>query len=132
MDKKNALTTKTSRGDGELILVVDDEQSVREMITLGLTAQGYRVITAANGAEAISVFESLSGKVRLVLLDTDMPLLNGQATIPFLRAQAPKLPIILMSGELETIPETEGLVKLVKPFQLEELLRTISAELSVR
>ncbi len=103
--------------------------AIREMVSLGLAAQGYRVITAANGADAVTLFERQAGEVRLVLLDTDMPVLDGQATIPFLRARAPAVPIILMSGELEALSSADTTARLVKPFQLEELLLTIIAQL---
>jgi len=126
---KRVPTAELPRGNGELILVVDDEESVREMVSLGLTAQGYRVITAANSAEAIALFEQRGGEVRLVLLDTNMPVLDGRATIPLLRAQAPTVPIVLMSGEVEAISNTDTIARLAKPFQLEELLRTITAGL---
>jgi len=120
------------RGNGELILVVDDEQSIREMVSLGLTAQGYRVIAAANGADAIALFERQAGEVRLVLLDTDMPVMDGRTTIPFLRAQSPAVPIVLMSGELEVQSSAGAAAGLVKPFPLEELLLTIAARLGGR
>ena len=125
-ETKQGSAAELPRGNGELILVVDDEQSVREMITLGLTAQNYRVVTAANGAEAVALFEQHVSEVRLVLLDTDMPVLNGSATIPLLRANSPTLPIILMSGEVATIANADMVVKLAKPFQLEELLGAIA------
>jgi two-component system, cell cycle sensor histidine kinase and response regulator CckA len=128
-DTKRVSPTELPRGNGELILVVDDEQAIREMVSLGLTSQGYRVIAAANGADAISIFEQRAGEVRLVLLDTDMPVLNGRNTIPFLRAQAPVVPIILMSGELDALSKADTTVTLVKPFQLEELLLMITAQL---
>jgi CheY-like chemotaxis protein len=131
-DTKRAAAVKLPRGDGELILVVDDEQSIREMVSLGLTSHGYRVITAANGAEAIALLERQARDARLVLLDTDMPVLNGQATIPLLRAQLPAAPIILMSGELEALSTHDTSAKLVKPFQLEELLLMINARLGGR
>ena len=120
------------RGNGELILVVDDEEAVREMVSLGLTTQGYRVITAANGAEAIARCERPAGEVRLVLLDTDMPVLDGKATVPFLRAQAPAVTIVLMSGEVAGHSEADGVAKLIKPFQLEELLCVITDQLAAR
>jgi two-component system, cell cycle sensor histidine kinase and response regulator CckA len=128
-DTERVLSNELPRGNGELILVVDDEKSVREMVSLGLTTQGYGVITAANGAEAVALFERRVGEVRLVLLDTEMPLLNGLATIPLLRAQAPGVPIVLMSGAVEVISTSDTTAKLVKPFPLEELLRTITAHL---
>jgi PAS domain S-box-containing protein len=120
------------RGNDELILVVDDEQSVREMIALGLTAQGYRVITAASGADAIAEFERCAAEVRLVVLDTDMPVLTGQATIPHLRVRKPAVPIILMSGECETIGNADSNGQLTKPFQLEVLLQTVAAQMAGR
>ena len=125
-DTNRILPNALPRGNGELILVVDDDQSVREMVSLGLSTQGYRVLTAANGAEAVAIFEREAAEVRLVLLDTDMPVLNGKATIPFLRAQAPAVPILLMSGEVEVISTPDTAATLVKPFQLEELLRLIA------
>jgi CheY-like chemotaxis protein len=87
------------------------------------------VITAANGTDAIALFEQQAGQVRLVLLDTDMPVLDGRATIPYLRNQEPAVPIVLMSGEVELVSSAGTAAKLVKPFQLEDLLRTIAAQL---
>ena len=129
-DAKRPSTAELPLGEGELIMVVDDEQSVREMVSVGLTTQGYRVIAAANGADAIVLFEQQAGEVRLVLLDTDMPVLNGQATIPLLQALAPAVPIILMSGELEPTLDSATNSGLSKPFQLEELLRKIASNLA--
>ena len=131
-ETKRVSRAKLPRGNGELILVVDDEHAIREMVSLGLTTQGYRVITAANGADAITVFERRSREIRLVLLDTDMPVLNGEATIPFLRAQAPVVPIVLMSGELNAPSKADTTPNLVKPFQLEELLLAITTRLGGR
>ena len=118
------------RGQGELILVADDEQSVREMVSLTLGEQGYRVITAANGAEAIAQFEAHAGAVRLALLDTDMPVMNGPQTILILRAQSPTLPVVLMSGEVDTISAEHNVGTLAKPFQLHELLGAVARSLA--
>jgi signal transduction histidine kinase/CheY-like chemotaxis protein len=131
-ETKRGAATELPRGNGELILVVDDEQSVREMVSLGLATQGYRVLTAANGAEAVALFERQAGEIRLVLLDTDMPVLNGSTTVPLLRARASAVPIILMSGEVEAISNADALTKLAKPFQLDELLRAVTAQLAGR
>ena len=118
------------RGNGELILVVDDEQAIREMVSFGLTSQGYRVVSAANGADAIAAFERQRREVRVVLLDTDMPVLDGKATIPLIRALAPATPIVLMSGQVTADSNTDAVARLAKPFQLEELLRTITSLLA--
>jgi two-component system cell cycle sensor histidine kinase/response regulator CckA len=118
------------RGDNELILVADDEASVREMVSLGLTSQGYRVITAANGADAGILFGQYAEEVRLVLLDTDMPVLNGKATIPLIRAQKAVVPIVLMSGDVAAIQNADTTAKLIKPFKLEDLLRAVAMHLT--
>jgi len=115
------------RGNGELILVADDERAIREMVSFGLTSQGYRVVAAANGADAIAAFERQRREVRLVLLDTDMPVLDGKATIPLIRALAPATPIVLMSGQVTADSNADAVARLAKPFQLEELLRTITS-----
>lgn len=120
------------RGNGELILVADDEQSVREMVSIGLTSQGYRVITAADGAEALLSVEQQMGTLRLILLDTDMPVLGGQAAVPLLRRQAPAIPIILMSGTAAAGADVDLNARLAKPFQLEELLCLVTALLAGR
>ena len=124
----------TSRGHGELILLVDDEQAVREMVSLTLVEQGYRVLTAANGANAISMFDQQAEAIRLVILDTEMPVMDGAATLTALRARAAKLPVLMMSGEvdLETVTQAKdhaGTTILRKPFQLHELLRRVAGKL---
>ena len=77
-----------SRGRGELILLVDDEQAIREMVSLTLTEQGYRVLTAANAAAALTLFDQQSAAIRLILLDTEMPVLDGGATLAALHGRA--------------------------------------------
>ncbi len=132
LEMKPVAPVASSHGQGELILVVDDELSVREMISLGLTTQGYRVITAADGAEGLARFESQAAEVRLILMDTDMPVLDGESAVKLLRTLAPVIPIILMSGELDSHPEDGAAVKLVKPFQLEDLLHAVAQGLDKR
>ena len=131
-ETKRVSAAELPRGNGELILVADDEQAIREMVSFGLTAQGYRVVTAANGADAIAAFEQQSREVRLVLLDTDMPVLDGKATIPLIRALAPTTPIVLMSGQVTADSNADAVARLAKPFHLEELLRTITSLLNGR
>jgi CheY-like chemotaxis protein len=118
------------RGQGEVILVADDEQAVLEMVSLTLSEQGYRVITATNGAEAIAKMESSGAPVRLALLDTDMPVMNGPQTISALHAYAPNLPVVLMSGEITSIPGQRNVSTLAKPFQLQELLSAVANHLN--
>lgn len=115
----------SGRGQGELILVADDEQAVREMIVLTLEDQGYRVIAAANGAEAVAKFEAHAAAVRLALVDTDMPVMNGPQTVVALHAHNPQLPVVLMSGELTSEARPQVADILAKPFPLEQLLTLV-------
>jgi DNA-binding response OmpR family regulator len=59
------------------------------------------------------------------MLDGDMPLMNGAETISALRKRAPQLPIVLMSGEMDAVSPLQDVVRLGKPFQLEQLLATV-------
>jgi PAS domain S-box-containing protein len=122
-EKQSVSAHALPMGNGELILVVDDEQSVREMMSLGLTAQGYRVISTANGAEGIALLQQHSAEVKLVFLDDDMPVMSGRAALPRLRACSPAVPIVLMSGEAAAGSVGGNIQSLAKPFQLDELLK---------
>jgi PAS domain S-box-containing protein len=116
------------RGEGELVLVADDEELVRELIVSILAAHGYRTVTAADGVEAIRVFASCSGEVRLVLTDTQMPLMSGLELAAALRVQKPGLPVVAMSGvgsgSASGLGETTTAF-LAKPFQVETLLSIV-------
>ena len=85
-------------GHNELILVVDDEASVRQITRQTLEAFGYRVVLAGDGAEGIAVFASQGQEIALVLADMMMPVMDGPAMIHVLRRMNPKLPIIAASG----------------------------------
>ncbi len=78
--------------------MVDDDPSVREITAQTLERFGYRVLTAANGAEAVSVYASHAGEIAAVLTDMTMPIMDGPATIVALRALDPHVRIIASSG----------------------------------
>jgi two-component system cell cycle sensor histidine kinase/response regulator CckA len=86
------------RGHGELILVVDDEPSVRLVTQQTLEAFGYRVLLAADGAEAVATYATRGAEIAVTLTDMRMPVMDGPATIQVLRKLNPKLPIIAASG----------------------------------
>lgn len=85
-------------GSGELILVVDDEEAVRNITGQTLQAYGYSVLTAADGAEAVALYARHQKEVRLVLTDMMMPVMDGSATIQVLRRMNASVPIIAASG----------------------------------
>jgi two-component system, cell cycle sensor histidine kinase and response regulator CckA len=123
----SALRAPAKRGNGELILVVDDEESVREVSACILIRQGYRVVTAIDGLNAISVFEQRAKDVRLLLTDNDMPLMGGTAMIAALRRTNPDLPVIVMSGGERCEEAHRGIATayMPKPFSPETLMSIV-------
>ena len=86
------------RGNGELVLVVDDEAPIRTVASRTLQRHGYRVMVAANGAEAVAVYAQHRGEIAVVLTDMTMPVMDGPATILALRAINPEVRIVGSSG----------------------------------
>jgi len=86
------------RGNGELILVADDEAAVRKVTESTLLSFGYRVLVAEDGAEALSTFARHQDEVALVLTDMMMPIVDGPTLIAALRRMAPRVRIVAASG----------------------------------
>lgn len=132
-ERKEFLQTATAypRGKGELILVVDDEERIRETASAALEAFGYNCITAADGSEGIAKFAEELENVGVVLTDISMPKMDGPSMIRTIRKLAPNVTIVAMSG-LMTGEQRSNLEELgvrqhvTKPFTAETLLRSIS------
>jgi len=84
------------------ILVVDDEQVVREIAKKSLERHGFEVLTANNGMEAIEIAKRHPGEIGLVLLDLSMPGMNGEEVLPELRKFRPEVKVVVSSGYSET------------------------------
>jgi PAS domain S-box-containing protein len=121
-------------GRGELVLVVDDELSIRDITQQTLEAFGYRVITASDGAEAAAIYAQRAQEVAVVITDMMMPVLNGVETIQVLMRINPAARIIAVSG----LEVAENITKatnagvhdfLAKPYTAETLLKLIRAVL---
>ncbi len=80
------------------ILVVEDEADVRNLTSRILVRAGYEVMTAVNGAEAVQLFQTQAQKIRLVLLDVIMPVMNGPEACRQIRAIKPDVPVLFCSG----------------------------------
>jgi PAS domain S-box-containing protein len=130
----SALRPDLPTGNGELILVVDDENSIREIARETLTAFGYRVLTASDGAEAMALFAAHRDEIDVVITDMMMPFMDGLATIRALRKLDPHLKIIVTSG-LKANEKTSEAVQLgvkiflPKPYTAEKLLKTLAGAL---
>ncbi len=127
--------TLPPRASGELILVVDDEPSVRRMIQRMLETHGYKVVTAAEGAEAMGLFARYRPEVRAVLTDMMMPGMDGPSLVRALRLLEPQLPIFGMTGVSEKA-DLKGLAALdlakllTKPFTNAALLEVLHQTLA--
>ena len=86
------------RGNGELILVVDDEVSVREVTRYTLEASGYRAVVAADGAEAVAIYAGRGAEIAVVFTDMMMPEMDGPTSVRILRRINPAVRVIYASG----------------------------------
>jgi len=125
------------RGEGEVILLVDDEDSILEIAKQTLESFGYAVLVAKNGAQAVSVFAVNRDQVDLVLTDMVMPVMDGPATIVALKQIDPNLVIIASSG-LDVGGASERARSagvrhfLTKPFSAGKILRAVRTALKDR
>jgi PAS domain S-box-containing protein len=90
--------TSLLQGQGELILVVEDEASVLEVVCRQLETLNYRVLTARNGQEALTQYQQQHAEIALVLTDLIMPVLDGGALLTQLQAVEPAVKVIIMTG----------------------------------
>ena len=121
----------------ETILVVEDEAAVRRMAGRALAAQGYAILEAENGAEALELLAHAQGPVDLVLTDVVMPIINGRELAERLAAERPGLPVLFMSGYTDDDVVRRGLLVpgapfLQKPFVPGELSRKVREVLDSR
>lgn len=117
-----------SESTGEAVLVVDDERAILLLIKGILESQGYRVVPASNGAEALHRFGEMRDEIRCVVLDFVMPVLDGPETVRGIRRICPDVPILYISGSDsaqlgDRVGEVQGLLE--KPFSMEELLSAV-------
>jgi PAS domain S-box-containing protein len=118
-------------GNGELILVVDDEESIREITRGTLETFGYKVLTASDGTEALALYADKKHEIAVVLTDMVMPFMDGSATIRALQRMNPHVRIIAASGLGAGQRAGEGALEgvsvfLNKPYTAEKLLKTLA------
>src|SRR4051795_2938583 len=117
---------------GMAILVVDDDQAVRDALRRALTMQGYDVEPAADGEEALLKIRSHPNAIDLAIVDILMPRLDGLELTRRLRADGNQLPILMLTARDQVADRVAGLEAgaddyLVKPFALEELVARVRA-----
>ena len=129
-DAKTEIAAELPRGNGELILVVDDETPVRQITQKTLENFGYRVALAADGADALAIYVTSSAEIAAVLTDMTMPTINGADSIRALRQINPAVRIIAVSGlsaNANVARDAAAGVKrfLLKPYTTETLLKAL-------
>jgi two-component system OmpR family response regulator len=110
----------------DYVLVVDDDAGIRSMVTMALESEGYLVTTASNGAEALH--EIARDRPSVMLLDVQMPVLDGSGVTGRLRELGERVPTVVMTGAGNAPRWAADLgadACLSKPFELDELLLTV-------
>jgi two-component system, cell cycle sensor histidine kinase and response regulator CckA len=117
-------------GNGELILLVDDEAPICEITKTSLEASGYRVLTASDGVDAVALYAEHKDKIDVVLMDMMMPNMAGSAAIQIIRKMNPLVKIVAVSGLPSSDKVREAInigasTLLAKPYTAQELLKTL-------
>jgi CheY-like chemotaxis protein len=121
-------------GPRELVLIVDDEEFVTMIAQRVLSDEGYRVVTAKDGFQAIDIYRKLKDQIMLVILDFTMPVMDGADVFAELQSINPKVPVVLSSGFAEQEPLRNMLSKglrgfIPKPYTQQKLLAQVRSTL---
>jgi CheY-like chemotaxis protein len=114
----------------ETLLVVEDDDALREVVQRPLVAAGYQVLLAADGLEAVRISREHSGVISLLLTDVIMPQMNGRAVADDLQRQRPGIKVLYMSGYTDNALAQHGVLDedthlLTKPFTVTTLLNKV-------
>ncbi len=123
------------RGNGETVLVVDDEEIVRNIARDLLTSIGYKVLEASDGASAVDVFKANRMDIGLVLLDVVMPRMGGVQAATLIREASPDIPIVFVTGYdqdsvLTGVEGWKNIAILSKPYRAKQISSEIHTLLS--
>lgn len=129
-----AISVLNPKGNRELILLVDDETEISELASTMLTEEGYRVILAKDGFEALKIYQQIGKQIGLVILDFFLPVMDGDAVFDELRALNPEVAVVLSSGFAEQSKLgnmlAQGLKGFIpKPYTREKLLEQVRSTL---
>ncbi len=130
----SAKKRKIKSVSGKTILIVEDEDIVRNMMKEALIFKGYKVFTALDGKEGLKIYKRHKGEIDLIITDLIMPKLGGEDLYKILSRKETKLPFIFISGYPPTdihfgIYRKEGIAYLPKPFSLDDLFSRITGVL---
>jgi PAS domain S-box-containing protein len=129
-EKHTPPVAPTALGGTETVLLVEDEESVRQLVRETLAAKGYRVIEAQNGESGVAAAARHNGKIDLVITDVVMPGMGGRELVKQLAQTRPETKVLYLSGYTEDAIVSEGTIEsgaafLQKPFTLQNLSRKV-------
>jgi PAS domain S-box-containing protein len=130
-ENARTLSPNLPAGNGELILIVDDEAAVRDIARMTLESYGYRVLVAANGVEGVAVYSTHATDIEVVISDMNMPVMSGSSMIDALRAINSDVKILLSSGLVvqggiaKRAEETGAAGYISKPYTAQQLLQKL-------
>ena len=114
------------------VLIAEDESSIRDFVVINLRRNGYEVIEATNGDEAIKNFDENSDKIDIVILDIMMPYVDGLEVCKYIREKSKRIGIIMLTARTQEMDKVTGLMVgaddyVTKPFSPSELMARIDA-----
>ncbi len=114
------------------VLIAEDESSIRDFVVINLKRNGYEVIEATNGDEAIKRFDENSDKIDIVILDIMMPYVDGLEVCKYIREKSKRIGIIMLTARTQEMDKVTGLMVgaddyVTKPFSPSELMARIDA-----
>lgn len=138
-EKSDSPLIEASSTDGEIadarlrsarapgILVAEDEKAVFKMLEVAFMRDGWRVYMAKNGAEAVEVFRQHQDRIDVVLMDVQMPVMNGPRALDEIRAMQRDMPCLIMTGNRHALAGHDraslGVVEILdKPFDIRKLM----------
>jgi CheY-like chemotaxis protein len=127
---------KNPKGNREYILVIEDEPEVAEVAAEMLAEEGYKVIIAHDGFEALKIYQSAAKQIGLVILDFFLPVMDGDAVFDELRSINPEVSVVLSSGFAEQTKIASMLERglrgfIPKPHTREKLLEQVRSTLEI-
>ena len=119
-----------NEGGCETVLLVEDEDSVRELVRLTLTSRGYKVLEAENGETGLRIADETKGTIDILVTDVVMPGIGGRELAKKVVARRPSTKVLYLSGYTEDAVVTQGALSpgtafLQKPFTLQNLAKKV-------
>ncbi len=121
---------KCSKGNGEMIMLVEDEAAIRKVTQTTLENYGYKVLTAKNGLEGLEVYKAMKDKIKIVITDINMPKMDGITMVKSISNFNPQAKFIINSGLMSSFNKSDlepvnSKSFLQKPYSTENLLKEI-------